>query len=146
MQFIKIILLLLTIFIVTSCGPQVEIQGDIEKSKVIIDEDRNLLTLYVRLQNTSSLPSDNLYAKFELLSDELIKEIGQETIVFVNDKQIPEPFNISPNSGYFIGESFEVNQTFTEEMVSGAVEVVIFDEAGDDVTRFPITNVEMETN
>ncbi|WP_078430362.1 hypothetical protein [Alkalihalobacterium alkalinitrilicum] len=146
MQFFKIILFFSIVFVLASCGPQVEIQGDVDQSKVIIDEDRNLLTFYVRLENTSNLPSGNLFAKFELLSAELIEELGQETIPFVNENQIPEAFKISANSGYFIGESFEVEQIFTEETLADAVEVVIFDEDGDDVTRFSITHVEMETN
>ncbi|WP_216828265.1 hypothetical protein [Alkalihalobacterium elongatum] len=146
MRFFKVFLLFTALIGMASCGPQLEIQGDIEQSHIIMDEDRNLLTFYVRLENTSNLTSPNLFAKFELLSDELVEEFGQETIVFVNESQIPEAFKINANSGYFIGESFDVEQTFSEEELSDAVEVVIFDEAGDDITRFTITKVEMETN
>ncbi|MFV8827418.1 hypothetical protein ACNSTQ_06335 [Alkalihalobacterium sp. APHAB7] len=117
-----------------------------EQSRIILDEERNLLTFYIRLENTSNLSSPNLFAKFELLNEELVEEFGQETLVFANESQIPEAFKIGANSGFFIGESFEVEQTFAEEVLTDAVEVVIFDEAGDDITRFPITNVELETN
>ncbi|MDE5412653.1 hypothetical protein [Alkalihalobacterium chitinilyticum] len=146
MHFLKLILLSLTLFVLASCGPQLEIQGDMEQSRIIMDEDRNLLTFYVRLENTSNLSSPNLFAKFELLNEELVEAFGQETLVFVNESQVPEAFKIGANSGFFIGESFEVEQTFAEEELTEAVEVVIFDEAGDDITRFTITNVELETN
>ncbi|MEB1806280.1 MAG: hypothetical protein LPK26_03060 [Bacillaceae bacterium] len=146
MHFFKLILLSLTLVVLASCGPQLEIQGDMEQSRIILDEERNLLTFYVRLENTSNLSSPNLFAKFELLNEELVEEFGQETLVFVNESQIPEAFKIGANSGFFIGESFEVEQTFAEEVLSDAVEVVIFDEAGDDIIRFSITNVELETN
>ncbi|WP_418199006.1 hypothetical protein [Alkalihalobacterium sp. APHAB7] len=146
MHFIKLILLFSTLFVLASCGPQLEIQGDMEQSRIILDEERNLLTFYIRLENTSNLSSPNLFAKFELLNEELVEEFGQETLVFANESQIPEAFKIGANSGFFIGESFEVEQTFAEEVLTDAVEVVIFDEAGDDITRFPITNVELETN
>lgn len=140
----SILLLLASFVLLTGCGPQANIIGDVESSKIIIDERRDLITFYVRIVNDGGLPSDTLYAKFEIQHEGLAQELGEDVIVFVNSQQVPQSFSIQGNSGFFIGESFEYTGEIPIAELAGAVEVVIFDVEGEDVTRFLLEKVEEE--
>jgi len=143
-KYVIYFLLILIVIVHSSCGPQLTVEGDVTESKLIIDEKRSFLTIYVRVQNTSNLPSGTLYAKFQILDNSLATALGFETFVFSNNQQIPEPFEIQPNRGFFIGETFEYNANLPLEQLERAVQVVIYNNAGENVTEFLIERVEKE--
>ncbi|WP_096199070.1 hypothetical protein [Bacillus sp. FJAT-45350] len=143
-QILSWMLLIIALVTLSACGPQVTIEGDRSESKLIVDEERDFLTFYARIENTSKLPTDNLYLKFELHHPTLIEQFGQDTVVFANEEQIPTSFTVKPNSGYFVGETFDYTGDIPLVELENVVEVVVFNDDGEDMERFVIENVERE--
>jgi hypothetical protein len=137
----QLLLLSLLLVIITGCGSQVTILGDLEESKIIIDEERDFITFMVHLHNAGTIPSKELYAKFEIAHDELANQIG-ETIVFSNDTNTPRSFDIPKDGRYFIGETFVYEGTIDPDELVNAVTVIIFNDKEEELTRFSIEKVE----
>ncbi len=139
------VLLFLVGLFLTGCGPQPEIEGDLEESYLGVDEERGMLTVYARIANHSALPSGDLYAQFEITHEGLANQISENgVIVFTDSHGEPQLFRVNGHSGYFLAESFEMSSPIALEELSEAVEVVIFNEEDEEVTRYAIKRVTEE--
>ncbi|WP_078555156.1 hypothetical protein [Bacillus alkalicellulosilyticus] len=142
MKHISRILLVVCFSVLFGCGPQVQIEGNESESNLIIDEKRDLLAIYALVENTSTIPSGSLYAKFELHHEKLISFFGQDALIFQDQSGDPFMFKVGANNGYFISQMFDFTETIPEEEFVGAIEVVIYTDKDEVVEQFPITNVE----
>lgn len=144
MKKIMLTFLFLSSFLLSSCGPQVAIEGDLEESRIIIDEERQLFTIYTRVMNTSTLPSGELFLNFIVHHDELRSFLGTDTIVIDNRDHTPMSFTVSAQSGYLISETFEYDETIQFDNLEDAIEVIVYDENGEEATRYFINQIEKE--
>lgn len=126
------------------CGSKIEIVGNTEESKIYVSDDGDLITFYALIENKGSTTSENLFAKFEITHEQLATELGQKSILFSDDGHIPSGFKISGDSAYFISEAFTYEGNIPHEELAGAVDVVIFNESNNEITRFSIEQVEKE--
>ncbi|MBU8906899.1 hypothetical protein [Desertibacillus haloalkaliphilus] len=124
------------------CGPEANIVVNEEKTRLFVDEDRNIMAFYVTVTNENYLPSDILFAKFNIIHEGLVQEINRETVYFTSDETNLQPFEIAGNDSYFFGESFEYHGAIPHEDLEDAVEVVIFNGADEVVSQFPISIAE----
>ena len=142
----KLLLVTLTLLcFITACGPQLTIETDPTETKILVDETRELITFFVKMDNTSTLPSKDLFAKFHILEQDVAEALGFEIMVFSDHRNIPQAFQIKSNSSYFIAESYNYTHTIPLEQLIGSVEVVVFNEAGDTMSEFIIEQVEAES-
>ena len=135
------ILSILVLF-VSACGGETKISPNTEESKVIIDEERSLVTFYALLENENRSSIGPLYAKFIIYDETLQNAIGDNVIDFTNEEGEKQPFAIDGKSAYFISESFVYNAELDNEELVNQVEVVISDENELELLQFLISNTE----
>ncbi len=138
-----IIALSILVLIVSACGGETNITPNTDESKIIIDEERSLITFYALIENENRGKVGPLYAKF-IIYDETLQDAigGYEVIEFTNDTGEKQPFSIDGKSAYFISESFLFNAELDNEELVNQVEVVISDENKMELVQFLIPNIE----
>lgn len=139
----KTFFILIIFAILSGCGGETNIMPVTEESKLIIDEERSVITFYVLLENENRNAVGPLYAKFIIYDETLQDAIGYEVIDFSNDYGEPQAFALDGRSTFFIAESFIYNAELDNEELVNEVEVVISDENGMELIQFLIPNVEL---
>ncbi|ARK31449.1 hypothetical protein [Halalkalibacter krulwichiae] len=124
----KGILLFSLLFLLSSCGPQLLLEVDQEQTRIIFNDEIDMASLYVRLENNGQLPANELYARF-ILQDEQVQEAfgGLNDFVFSDAEGTPEHFNIRPDSSYFIAEAFSLTTELNKEHLLDSISIEVYD-------------------
>lgn len=138
------VLLLASLLIFSGCNAETSISGKPADSKIILDEKRNFVTIHAVLHNSGEKPTSPYYAKFEIKKEKLQTILGVDAVVLTDNEQ-PFPIPIGNKMDFFVGETFEYEGTLTEEDLKDAVDVIIFSDSEEEITRFSIANVEEES-
>ncbi|HHY21201.1 MAG TPA: hypothetical protein GX525_04805 [Bacilli bacterium] len=137
---------LASLLIFSGCSSETSIVGKTNDSKIILDEGRNFVTFHAVLHNNGEKPATPYYAKFELKNDVLKSKIGSDTIVLMEGNgEEPIAIPIGGKMDFFVSETFEYEGTLTETDLKDAVDIVIFSDSDEEITRFTMTNVEKES-
>jgi hypothetical protein len=122
----KLIIFLLLIILLTGCGPELSIQIDEEQTRIIFDEEIDMLSLYVRVLNTGQLPANDLYARF-IIDEPAVQEAigGIEEFVFTDSNGEARLFQLKADSSYFIAEAFSLESNLKEADLLDSITVEI---------------------
>ncbi|KHF38836.1 hypothetical protein [Halalkalibacter okhensis] len=141
----KYIISLFLLLIITACGPEVLLEIDQEQTRIIHDNEIEMVSIYVRVENNGQLPANDLSARF-LIDDPNVQLAlgGQNEIVFTDTEGNPEPFQLSGGSSFFIAEVFSLESDVTDEDLREAITVEILNAQGDVVAEHTINYVTTE--
>ncbi|MCT8140381.1 hypothetical protein H1D32_23390 [Anaerobacillus sp. CMMVII] len=139
---IKVFVLIFFALGVTACGSETKINPNSDESKLIIDEERTLVTLYVLLENENRKKAGPFYAKFIIYDETLQDAIGAEVVDFTAEDGKKQPFFIDGSNSFFLSESFYYEAELDNEELVNMVEVVISDENEMEILQFLISNIE----
>ncbi|ERN52881.1 hypothetical protein M3689_07480 [Alkalihalophilus marmarensis] len=136
---------LLLIFLLSGCGPSLEVTIDEEATRLIVDEERSLLTIYTRFENPTAIPSGPLSVQFHINDENLLDQLDQESpFAFMDRKGNLETFDIKPNGSYFISESFAYQVEEPIDELQGMIEVAVLDESETELARMTVNQVTTE--
>lgn len=143
MKKYSFLLLVGFLFMLIGCSQKVEIYGDLEESKIIVNEEQEIITFHTLIKNDGKNDTEPLYAKFIINDEQLANalELESEEILFSDDQNNPELFTVSKKNGFIVSLSYYYKGNIPLEQLKGAVTVVIFDENDNEVTRFTIEHV-----
>ncbi|MFC0557651.1 hypothetical protein [Halalkalibacter alkalisediminis] len=141
----RLFILVLSVFLLGGCGPEVTIDIDSEQTRVIYDEELEMVSFYVRLENTGTLPANDLYARFILDHPTVQQSIGGKAdFLFQDSEGNLEVFRISPDSSYFIAEAFSLEAEINEEDLVNTIHVEIYDSRDQILTEHTFSQVTNE--
>lgn len=133
----------LLLLLLTACSKETSLVGKLEDSKIILDEERKIVTFHAVLHNEGAKPSTPYYAKFVIEKEQLQQAIGTDSIVFTSNGE-PFPIPISSQKDFFVSETFSYDEPLTDADLEEAVSVVIFSENDEEIVKFTISNVVKE--
>ncbi|WP_227936855.1 hypothetical protein [Alkalihalobacillus deserti] len=141
----KILILLFSLFLLVGCGPEVSIEIDPEQTRIIYDEELEMVSFYVRLENRGPLPADNLYARFVVEQPVVQNALGgTNDFLFLDSQGHPELFRLSSDSSYFIAEAFSLEAEVTEEDLVNSIRVEIYDSSDQVIAEHTLSQVTNE--
>lgn len=141
MKKIPLFLLVSLMFLLASCSSDVHIYGDLEESKIVINEEHEAITFHTLIKNDGRRKTDPLYLKLIIDHEQLADALGNEEIIFVDDLENPQSFTIEKRNGYFITQSYYYKEQIPLEELVDAVTVIVYDEEENEVTSFKINHV-----
>ena len=134
-----------SIFLLGACGPEVSIEIDSEQTRVIYDEELEMVSFYVRLVNTGTLPAHDLYARFVINHPTVQQSVGGQTdFLFQDSEGNLEVFKLSPDSSYFFAEAFSLEAEVTAEDLTNSIHVEIYDSKDQILTEHTFSQVTNE--
>ncbi|MFC0469529.1 hypothetical protein ACFFHM_02980 [Halalkalibacter kiskunsagensis] len=97
----KYIILPLLLAVLTACGPEVTIEIDEERTHIIFDEEREMISLYIRIINKGELPAKDLYALFLFTDENVQTALGElRELTFSDSHGVPEVFQLNGGSSF----------------------------------------------
>ncbi|GAE25319.1 hypothetical protein JCM9140_1306 [Halalkalibacter wakoensis JCM 9140] len=131
--------------IVTACGgPSVAIEVDPEQTRIIHEEQIDMISVFVRLENNGQIPANDLTARFLIHEPTIESAVGGSEIVFTDHEHTPEIFQVNANSSFFFAEVFSLETDVTNELLSGSFTVQIMDRQGEIIADYLIEQVTNE--
>ncbi|SFE73917.1 hypothetical protein [Alteribacillus iranensis] len=120
------LILSILLCITASCSNDVSLSLDEEDSYVLVDYEREFLTVHATLRNDGSQDANGLYAEFSVDDEKAAEVLGFDHLLF-NEKAdgMPERFTVSENSGFFISEGFVLHETIPPEHFNSTITVQI---------------------
>lgn len=138
----KLLIIFFSLFLLAGCGPEISIEIDSEQTRIIYDKDLEMVSFYVRLENTGQLPANDLYVRFVIEQPDVQLAIGNiPDFFFVDSHGDTELFQISPDSSYFIAEAFSLESEITEDDLLHSVTVEIYDNSDQVIAEHTINQV-----
>ncbi|WP_158736137.1 hypothetical protein [Alteribacillus sp. YIM 98480] len=130
-----------TLFLM-GCQGESSIHLDEEESYILTDNDRSTLTVYAMLKNEGDRSSNELYADFTIKDEQLADQLGSEKILFnTNEQGIPERFSIEEGGGYFISESFSVEEELEKTTIEDTFFINVYNEEEEKILEETIENI-----
>ncbi|MFB4165700.1 hypothetical protein ACE1TI_18335 [Alteribacillus sp. JSM 102045] len=126
------------------CQGDANINLDQEKSYILVDNNRSMLTIYAMLRNDGDRSSDELYADFTI-KDQLAERLGSDKILYKTDNQgVPERFSIEEGRGFFISESFSIEEDLQDVDVEESIVINVYDEEEEKILEDTMENIKKE--
>ncbi|MCL7749136.1 hypothetical protein [Halalkalibacter alkaliphilus] len=141
----KYIILFFLLFVATACGPEVTLEIDQDQTRIIHDNEIEMASIYVRIENKGQLPANDLSARFLIVDSNVQAALsGQEEIVFSDSDGNPEQFHLSGGSSFFFAEVFSLETDVTNEDLREGVIVEIYNAQGELLAEHTIERVTQE--
>ncbi|WP_332633023.1 hypothetical protein [Halalkalibacter flavus] len=138
----KYIIFLFLLFVATACGPEVTLEIDQDQTRIIHDNEIEMASIYVRIENKGQLPANDLSARFLIVDSNVQSALsGQDEIVFSDTDGNPEQFQLSGGSSFFFAEVFSLETDVTDEDLREGIIVEIYNAQGEILTEHTIEHV-----
>ncbi|WP_100373485.1 hypothetical protein [Bacillus sp. FJAT-45037] len=140
-----VLVIIVSIAILTACSNQAELSIDLNETRLIVDEERDVLSIYARFVNAGSVSSEDLHAVFLIHDEELAADLNVEKeIRFTDHEGQPDTFNLAGDGSYFIAEAYGYEGERPIDELVNSVEVILYNTSDEELARAMVERVVTE--